>query len=122
MACSSSWCKPKRGGRRSAAVGEALRVAHNRYTNGYASYLEELGAQRTAFSADLAALQLRTSLLAAAQALGQLDGAPERFGPLLDAFDGFVAQQAAYVRACAAAPIEAAEPVVCNLTNRSRTV
>jgi len=43
-----------------------------------------------------------SSLEAAAQALGQLDGAPERFGPLLDAFDGFVAQQAAYVRACAA--------------------
>ncbi len=50
---------------RRAAAGEVLRVAHNRYTNGYASYLEELDAQRTAFSADLAALQLRTSLLAA---------------------------------------------------------
>jgi multidrug efflux system outer membrane protein len=49
---------------RRAAAGEVLRVAHNRYTNGYASYLEELDAQRTAFSADLAALQLRTSLLA----------------------------------------------------------
>ena len=43
-----------------------------------------------------------SSLEAAAQALGQLEGAPRRFGPLLDAFDGFVAQQAAYVRACAA--------------------
>lgn len=50
---------------RRAAAGEVLRVVHNRYTNGYASYLEELDAQRTAFSADLAALQLRTSLLAA---------------------------------------------------------
>jgi len=43
-----------------------------------------------------------SSLEAAAQALGQLEGAPGRFSPLLDAFDGFVAQQAAYVRACGA--------------------
>jgi DTW domain-containing protein YfiP len=43
-----------------------------------------------------------SSLEAAAQALGQLDGAPGHFGPLLDAFDGFVAQQAAYTHACAA--------------------
>jgi len=43
-----------------------------------------------------------SSLEAAAQALGQLEGAPGRFNPLLDAFDGFVAQQAAHVRACAA--------------------
>jgi len=43
-----------------------------------------------------------SSLEAAAQALGQLEGAPGHFSPLLDAFDGFVAQQAAYVRACAA--------------------
>jgi len=50
---------------RRAAAGEVLRVAHNRYTNGYASYLEELDAQRTAFNADLAALQLRTNLLTA---------------------------------------------------------
>jgi len=50
---------------RRAAAGEVLRVAHNRYTNGYASYLEELDAQRTAFTADLAALQLRAGLLAA---------------------------------------------------------
>ena len=40
-----------------------------------------------------------SSLEAAALALGQLEGAPGHFGPLLDAFDGFVAQQAAYVRA-----------------------
>jgi DTW domain-containing protein YfiP len=38
-----------------------------------------------------------SSLEAAAQALGQLETAPGRFGPLLDAFDGFVTQQAAYV-------------------------
>jgi multidrug efflux system outer membrane protein len=50
---------------RRAAAGEVLRVAHNRYTNGYASYLEELDAQRTAFTADLAALQLRANLLTA---------------------------------------------------------
>ncbi len=50
--------------RRSAAK-EVLRVAHNRYRNGYASYLEELDAQRTAFSAENTVLQLRTGLLAA---------------------------------------------------------
>jgi multidrug efflux system outer membrane protein len=50
---------------RRAAAAEVLRVAHNRYANGYASYLEELDAQRNAFSADQAALQLRASLLAA---------------------------------------------------------
>jgi len=50
---------------RRAAANEVLRVARNRYANGYASYLEELDAQRTAFSADLNALQLRASLLAA---------------------------------------------------------
>jgi multidrug efflux system outer membrane protein len=50
---------------RRAASAEVLRVAHNRYANGYASYLEELDAQRNAFSADQAVLQLRASLLGA---------------------------------------------------------
>ena len=50
---------------RRVAANEVLRVAGNRYRNGYASYLEELDAQRTAFNADLNALQLRASLLAA---------------------------------------------------------
>lgn len=50
---------------RRVAAGEVLRVARNRYTNGYASYLEELDAQRTSFNADVSALQLRASLLAA---------------------------------------------------------
>lgn len=50
--------------RRTAAV-EVLRVAHNRYANGYASYLEELDAQRNEFSAENTVLQLRASLLAA---------------------------------------------------------
>lgn len=50
---------------RRVAAGEVLRVARNRYTNGYASYLEELDAQRTSFTADVNALQLRASLLAA---------------------------------------------------------
>jgi multidrug efflux system outer membrane protein len=52
-------------GQRRAASAEVLRVAHNRYANGYASYLEELDAQRNAFSADQAVLQLRASLLGA---------------------------------------------------------
>jgi multidrug efflux system outer membrane protein len=50
---------------RRAAAAEVLRVAHNRYANGYASYLEELDAQRNSFSADVTVLQLRASLLAA---------------------------------------------------------
>jgi multidrug efflux system outer membrane protein len=50
---------------RRAATSEALRVARNRYRNGYSSYLEELDAQRNAFSADTTALQLRASWLAA---------------------------------------------------------
>jgi DTW domain-containing protein YfiP len=37
-----------------------------------------------------------SSLEAAALALGQLEGDPARFQPLFAAFDGFVAQQAAY--------------------------
>ena len=40
-----------------------------------------------------------SSLEAAAQALGQLEGDGARYQALLDAFDGFVSQQAAYVRA-----------------------
>ena len=50
---------------RQVAAAEALRIAHNRYSNGYASYLEELDAQRTRYSADVSLLQLRTSLLTA---------------------------------------------------------
>lgn len=50
---------------RQVAAAEVLRIAHNRYANGYASYLEELDAQRTAFAADNNVLQLRASLLAA---------------------------------------------------------
>lgn len=38
-----------------------------------------------------------SSLEAAAQALGQLEGDGARYGALLDAFDGFVSQQASYV-------------------------
>ena len=40
-----------------------------------------------------------SSLEAAAQALAQLEGSGERFRPLLEAFDGFVSQQASYARA-----------------------
>jgi multidrug efflux system outer membrane protein len=50
---------------RRVATAEVLRIAHNRYTNGYSSYLEELDAQRNAFSADNNALQLKASYLAA---------------------------------------------------------
>jgi multidrug efflux system outer membrane protein len=50
---------------RQVASAEVLRIAHNRYANGYASYLEELDAQRNAFAAENNVLQLRADLLAA---------------------------------------------------------
>lgn len=50
---------------RRATAAETLRIAHNRYRNGYASYLEELDAQRTLYSADVGRLQLRTRMLVA---------------------------------------------------------
>ncbi|QKJ86706.1 efflux transporter outer membrane subunit [Paramixta manurensis] len=48
-----------------AIVTDALRIAHNRYQNGYASYLDELDAQRTLFSTQLSVVQLKNSLLLA---------------------------------------------------------
>jgi NodT family efflux transporter outer membrane factor (OMF) lipoprotein len=45
------------------AVAEALRIARNRYREGYASYLEELDAQRTLFTAEQTVAQLRADLL-----------------------------------------------------------
>lgn len=50
--------------RRTAAAAEVLRIAHSRYRNGYASYLEELDAQRTRYTAQQGLLQSRTALLA----------------------------------------------------------
>lgn len=48
-----------------AALSEALRIAHNRYNEGYASYLEELDAQRNLFNAELTVLQLQGEALTA---------------------------------------------------------
>jgi multidrug efflux system outer membrane protein len=50
---------------RRVAAAESLRIAHNRYRNGYSSYLEELDAQRNKFTAETNALQLRASWLSA---------------------------------------------------------
>ncbi|WP_426164342.1 efflux transporter outer membrane subunit [Pseudoduganella sp. R-34] len=50
---------------RRATAAETLRIARNRYRNGYASYLEELDAQRTLFNADVTRLQLRSRVLGA---------------------------------------------------------
>jgi len=50
---------------RRATAAETLRIARNRYRNGYASYLEELDAQRTLFNADVTRLQLRSRWLGA---------------------------------------------------------
>lgn len=50
---------------RAQAADEVLRIARNRQRNGYASYLEELDAQRTQYAAQQNLLQLRASWLAA---------------------------------------------------------
>lgn len=47
------------------ALQETLRIASNRYREGYASYLDELDAQRNLFSAEQNALQLRADRLTA---------------------------------------------------------
>ncbi len=46
-------------------VSEALRISRNRYQNGYASYLDELDAQRTLFSTQLNVVQVKNNLLLA---------------------------------------------------------
>ncbi|NDL64026.1 efflux transporter outer membrane subunit [Acerihabitans arboris] len=51
--------------RQEDVVREALRIAHNRFSNGYASYLEELDAQRTLFTAQVGVIQLRNNVLLA---------------------------------------------------------
>jgi NodT family efflux transporter outer membrane factor (OMF) lipoprotein len=50
---------------RRVASAEVLRIARNRYRNGYSSYLEELDAQRQAYTVENTVLQLRASWLAA---------------------------------------------------------
>lgn len=52
-------------GARASAAAAALRIARNRYRNGYATYLEELDAQRSSYAADQVVIQLRAALLAA---------------------------------------------------------
>lgn len=46
-------------------VAEAYRIAHNRYQNGYASYLDELDAQRTLFTTQLNIVSVKNALLLA---------------------------------------------------------
>lgn len=46
-------------------VAEAYRIARNRYQNGYASYLDELDAQRTLFSTQLNIVSVKNNLLQA---------------------------------------------------------
>ena len=50
---------------RRVVTAEALRIAHNRYRNGYSSYLDELDSQRNAYNAENAVLQLKASYLQA---------------------------------------------------------
>ncbi|EOW6769124.1 efflux transporter outer membrane subunit [Cronobacter muytjensii] len=47
------------------AAQETLRIAHNRYQNGYSSYLDELDARRTLFSTELNVVQVKNNLLLA---------------------------------------------------------
>ncbi|MGO1070321.1 efflux transporter outer membrane subunit [Lysobacter sp. CA199] len=47
------------------ALTDALRIAHNRYNEGYAAYLDELDAQRNLFNAELTVLQLQGDALTA---------------------------------------------------------
>jgi len=46
-------------------AGETLRIAQNRYRNGYSSYLDELDARRTLFAAQLSVVQSKSNLLLA---------------------------------------------------------
>jgi len=46
-------------------VAEAYRIARNRYQNGYASYLDELDAQRTLFTTQLNIVSVKNNLLQA---------------------------------------------------------
>jgi NodT family efflux transporter outer membrane factor (OMF) lipoprotein len=48
-----------------AVAQETLRIASNRYRNGYSSYLDVLDAQRTLFSTQLSEVQVKNSLLLA---------------------------------------------------------
>ena len=57
-----------------AAVAEALRLAENRYRAGYASYIEQLDAQRGLLTADLTLIQSRTDQLTALVTLYQALG------------------------------------------------
>ncbi len=57
-----------------AAVAEALKHARNRYRAGYASYLEELDAQRGLYNAEVELIQLRQSRLLNTVALYQALG------------------------------------------------
>ncbi|RZL37452.1 MAG: efflux transporter outer membrane subunit [Rubrivivax sp.] len=57
-----------------AAVAEALRHAVNRYRGGYSSYLEQLDAQRSLLSAELALVQVVGDELTATVALQQALG------------------------------------------------
>ena len=46
-------------------VAETLRIAQNRYRNGYSSYLDVLDAQRTLYSVQTNVVQVKNNLLLA---------------------------------------------------------
>lgn len=61
-ATASSWRSCRR---RRRWPEETLRIAQNRYRNGYSSYLDVLDAQRTLFSTQLSVVQVKNNLLLA---------------------------------------------------------
>ncbi len=56
------------------ALAEGLRLATNRYREGYSPYLEQLDAQRGLLGAQLSLLQIRTDALTARVQLYQAMG------------------------------------------------
>lgn len=62
------------GERQRAALAEGLRLATNRYREGYSPYLEQLDAQRGLLGAQLALIQTRSDALAARVQLYQAMG------------------------------------------------
>ena len=73
---------------RTVAASEVLRIARSRYRNGYASYLEELDAQRAQYAAQQSLIQARAALLSASVDLYRALGG----GWAPTALDGPVAQ------------------------------
>lgn len=60
---------------------QTLRIAHQRYRNGYSAYLDELDAQRTLYAAETGRVQLQTRILLASVDLYRALGGGWRAAP-----------------------------------------